>query len=49
MHKEPYVTVSFSIPSQLLAQVELLEGKDRNEKLVRCVQKGYDILTNPKR
>jgi len=44
MQEEPYITIGISIPSELLAQVELLEGKDRNEKLVRCIQTGYDIL-----
>jgi len=44
MQEESYITISISIPSELLAQVELSEGENRNEKLVRCIQTGYDIL-----
>jgi len=49
MQEESYITISISIPSKLLAQVELLEGNSQNEKFVRCIQTGYDILTNPER
>jgi hypothetical protein len=44
MHSEPYVTISISIPSKVLAVVDAMEGKNRNEKLVTCIRKGYDIL-----
>jgi hypothetical protein len=44
MDKESLITVSISIPSKLLAQVKQMKGKSRNEKLLKCVRIGYQIL-----
>ena len=49
MQEESYITISISIPSELLSKVELLEGKNLNEKLLKCVLAGYAILTNTPR
>jgi metal-responsive CopG/Arc/MetJ family transcriptional regulator len=43
MHEER-VTISVSIPSKLLAKVDQMEGNSQNEKLVKCIRTGYDIL-----
>ena len=47
---EPCVIVSLSLPSELLKNIERnIEGVSTNDKILRCVQMGYEVLTNPKR
>jgi len=50
MRSESYITISISIPSELLKNIELnIEGVSINDKLLKCLLRGYAILTNPKR
>jgi hypothetical protein len=45
-----YITISISIPSELLKNIDQnIAGVTRNDKILRCVEMGYEILTNPKR
>ena len=44
------VNITISIPSELLKNIDQnIAGVTRNDKILRCVEMGYEILTNPKR
>ena len=38
------IKISVRIPSELLTKIDQLEGKNRNEKLVKCIRTGYEWL-----
>lgn len=49
MHSEPHVTVSISLPSDLLKSIEQnIVGLSTNEKILKCVRIGYELLRKGK-
>ena len=47
MTKDCFVQIHVSIPLELLNLVEQnVEGLSRSEKLRKCIEKGYKILSN---
>lgn len=38
------IEISVSIPSKFLVKVDEMNGKNRNEKILKRVRVGYDIL-----
>lgn len=39
------IRISVNIPNKILAKIDNMSGKSRNEKIVRCIAIGYEALT----